>query len=325
MLHLISSLNGGGLTRDAKILERTLRPFGSAVTNTAKFDWKIWVRHLAKYQLSREPPFRANIHLEHVQSRWLLTSRHNFLIPNQEWTNYQDLRNIDLVLCKTRHAHEIFRQLQIPSEYVSFTSEDHLWGSPVWERPINMVLHIAGGSSQKGTKEITDIWCRHPEWPELVVVHRMLYPDWQDALHEPVAPNIRYISNWIPDEEVIKLQNSAGIHVCPSEAEGWGHAIVEGLSCGALVITTDGAPMNEIVAPERGLLVKVQRRVKKNLGVAHFVDSRDIERVCDQAISMSCCERRSYGQAARAWYLQNHSTWVKNLKNTLRGVIEGVS
>ena len=47
------------------------------------------------------------------------------------------------------------------------------------------------------------------------------------------------------------------MHVCCSDAEGFGHYINEGRAHGALVrtVTTDAAPMNELVDESCGLLV----------------------------------------------------------------------
>jgi multisubunit Na+/H+ antiporter MnhB subunit len=44
-----------------------------------------------------------------------------------------------------------------------------------------------------------------------------------------------------------------------SEREGFGHYINEARAVGAFVISTDHPPMNELVTPERGALVKPTR------------------------------------------------------------------
>lgn len=98
-------------------------------------------------------------------------------------------------------------------------------------------LHIASGGNQKGTAEILDAWRHHPERPQLTVL----------AGRSPVAidntRNISIIRRWVSDSELRSLMQGCGVHVCCSNAEGFGHTIVEGMSCGALVITTDFPPM----------------------------------------------------------------------------------
>src|SRR5690606_37592102 len=95
-------------------------------------------------------------------------------IPNQE--RYARrlvplLSRMDHILCKTRHAEEIFSRLHPSVHYLGFTSEDRRKGgaSPDFSR----FFHLAGGSSLKGTATLLSLWERHPEWPELTLVqHR---------------------------------------------------------------------------------------------------------------------------------------------------------
>lgn len=316
MINLIARINGGGLTRDAKILTENLGQLGTTVTNASDFRVKDWLHKMLSCQLNGNGAC-MNLFLEHVFQPWLFTSRRNTLLPNQEWTNSRDLRDIDLVLCKTKYALEIFRALGLRSEYVSFTSEDHSNGTLVSGQIVKSALHIAGGSSQKGTKLLIKLWLKHPEWPTLIVVHRMLYPGWQEPLLQPQAPNIRYISEYISDDDIRELQNTSPIHIYPSEAEGWGHSTVEGLSCGAVVITTDGAPMNEVVTSERGILVHAARIEKKNLGYTHFASLQALEQACKRAFEMTCSERQSMGGRARNWYLQNNAVHKEILRDAI--------
>lgn len=60
-------------------------------------------------------------------------------------------------------------------------------------------------------------------------------------------------------EDVRRLQNSHGIHVCVSEREGFGHYINEARAVGALVVTTNHPPMNELITEETGVLVQPYR------------------------------------------------------------------
>jgi ABC-type nitrate/sulfonate/bicarbonate transport system ATPase subunit len=104
--------------------------------------------------------------------------------------------------------------------------------------------------------------------------------------------------------ELKKLQNACGIHLCPSRSEGWGHNIVEGLSCGAVVVTTDAPPMNEHVGPEFGLLVATARTEARHMGTNYFVAIDALEAAVERAIRMPHQQLAAMGSLARQRFLE---------------------
>jgi glycosyltransferase involved in cell wall biosynthesis len=100
-----------------------------------------------------------------------------------------------------------------------------------------------------------------------------------------------------------KLQNECGLHLCPSRSEGWGHNLVEGLSCGALVLTTDAPPMNEHVRPEYGVLIPAGRSEPRHMGINHFVGIDRLETAIEAAIHMPEAEKIAKGELARQRFL----------------------
>jgi Glycosyl transferases group 1 len=163
---------------------------------------------------------------------------------------------------------------------------------------------VAGRSWQKGTKPLLDLWLRHPDWPVLTVVQNA--KTYRQSRVKPVdAPNIKHVLERLDDAALRDLQNTVGIHLCPSEAEGFGHCIAEAMSCRALTLTTNAPPMNELITPDRGILVNYHKTRKQRCGANYYVDPVDLEHKIDDIIRMDQASKQQLGDRARAWYEEN--------------------
>jgi Glycosyl transferases group 1 len=322
--------NGGGLSRDIDLLSAALHDLGwrtafygrrtrrRPVTLPARALSRVGrdIRRTAASAGLVRPPYDCNLHLQGIyEGKFLPLARRNMLIPNQEWFGESRLLPaIDEVWAKTRVAEQVFAGMGCRARFLGWTGADRkLAGRPI---PKTLgALHIAGSSEQKGTEAVLDVWSRHPAWPLLRVLRRN-----HDYLGRPIAwprracyPNIQILSDRVDEDSLIQLQNETAIHLCPSEAEGFGHSIVEGMSVGALIITTDAPPMNEIITGANGLLVEAERSEAMGLGRRYFVSPDDLARKIAQALAMSEQERNSVGQVARAWFDANDSAFRARL------------
>ena len=108
----------------------------------------------------------------------------------------------------------------------------------------------------------------------------------------------------LDDARLRYLQNAHTFHICPSEAEGFGHVLMEGLSVGAVLVTTDGAPMNELVTRGRGLLIPPARIGTLNLSPQYFVDVDGIETAIAHALALDEAQCAAFGAAARLHFEQ---------------------
>ena len=91
-----------------------------------------------------------------------------------------------------------------------------------------------------------------------------------------MAPNIKYYEKRLSDKELKELQNKCMCHVCPSAVEGYGHYIGEAVSCGAVVLTTNRPPMNEIVPIDGGMFVEPYKSTFQKLDKFWLVDWAEI-------------------------------------------------
>ena len=260
--------------------------------------------------LGRRDPQETLLFLERVTARWLRTAGRYVLIPNQE--RYPRrlvglLDRVDHVFAKSRHATDVFSRFHSSVHRLGFTSLDR--SLPGTEPDYGRFLHLAGGSALKGTETLLELWSRRSDWPVLTLLwHR------NGALPDRLPDNVRLVDRYLPDDELRTLQNRCGVHLCPSRSEGWGHYLVEALSCRAVAVTTDAPPMNEHVSPERGVLVPWHRSQPRKLGTDYYVDPEALEVALDELLNASREEKEAKGEAARRWFESNDRAFRTRLR-----------
>ena len=324
-LNVIAWSNGVGLTRDIELLADALRRAGDSVAVSAIGRGKLrkWSRPILMrlralaHRLSGRSKFDANLMLEHVRPEDFGVAQRQLFVPNPEWCLPSDvalLPRVDGILAKTRHAIGIFEKQGCKVAWCGFTSDDRFDATVPRERAF---FHLAGRSSNKGTQRLIALWQRHPHWPTLTVLQS---PRTAQPI-EPPAANIVHRIDYIDDAELRRMQNAHRFHLCPSETEGFGHYIVEAMSVGAIVVTTDGEPMNELVTPERGVLVASGRTGTQHLATTYYFDDDAMTAAVERLVAMSDVELDRLGDNARNWYLDNDAGFSGRLQSALESLL----
>jgi hypothetical protein len=330
---LIGKSNGVGLARDLRLLADVLEQCGCRVQVHAaqRADGRqrrsLAVQMLARARSwlrrhqARAPaalPGRVNLMLEHIWPQFLHTADLNIVVPNPEWFDGRDRRllaAVDGVWAKTRHTQMLFDRLNRPTTFIGFDGEDRHLAEVARERSF---LHLAGKSRMKGTEQLLRVWARHPEWPPLILVCHL-----ESGFEVPTTANIRCYRDYLADDRLMELQNRSRFHLCLSEAEGWGHYIVEALSVGAITLTLDAAPMNELVQAERGVLVSCSPRGSQHLTQTYGFEAAALEQAVTRALSLPEAELARMGAAARQWYLDNRRGFPARVGQALQQLGQG--
>lgn len=318
-INVLVHVHTAGLRRDLRVIRDVLRGRKVDLTLTA-FD-PATLRRLrrgarrAVNTMLRRPRYDINIFDETIIEAWMPFARVNCFLPHQEWLGDESrtlLPRIDHVLCKTRYAVGIFGELSRSAIFTGFTTTDRF--DPSVPKDYGACVHIGGSSLQKGSATVNRVWKRHPEWP-------LLHLHWYESTARPEgAANIAVERCFVSERELTLLQNRCGIHLCPSEAEGFGHYLAEAMSSAAVVLTTDGPPMNEFIQNGRGVLVGYGRSAPQAAGMNFYVDDEKLARAVGQVLGMSDQERRLMGQKAREWYLENDRAFRDRFWEVLQGI-----
>lgn len=297
-INLLSHDNGVGLTQDVQIVKSILQP---------RFRVKFLdLRHAVP------EPCDVNIFFEILDSRFYKLAKHNLFFPNPEWFMWpQLLKGIRLVLAKTRDAERIFQIMNCNTHFTSFTSDDRLMDTVPRERAY---LHTAGQSLTKGTDTVFTNWQKR--WPQLIFTKLKEIDKYR--WHND---NILTCFERMPKDILWTIQNKCIFHVCPSEYEGFGHYIWEAKSCGGIVITTGGPPMNEMIQDGKdGFLVNVARTRKMNFGRLQLIDKDSFIEVIEKTIKLKEDEIMAMSQAARDSWEANDRFFRTELLKVVGGL-----
>jgi hypothetical protein len=294
-IQLLARDNGAGLSRDMALLAAALGEAGASTCTTGLPHRGRFAEWLTRLRLAgRAPAFDLNLMLERVRPEFVRAARRNVLVPNPEYFRAQDraaLGCIDVVWAKTRHAGRLFSALGKPVRHIGFTSPDRL--DPQVPRR-HAFFHGPGRSANKGTAALLELWAAHPEWPVLTVAWRR-----KRVALGALPANVRLIREHLDDAAYRRLQNEHRFHLCPSQTEGYGHYLVEAMSCGAVVLTLDAEPMHELVTAERGVLVPAQATGTQDLATLYGFRAGDMVRAIERCVAMSEGEAAALGAAAQ--------------------------
>jgi hypothetical protein len=196
-------------------------------------------------------------------------------------------------------------------------------------------IHVKGKSGLKQTRVTLDCWAKHPDWPPLVVVGRVsdeeLTPPSRSAgniiFFPPISPaGSSQQSEVLLDAARLRdMQGAASMHVCPSVREGFGHYLNEGRAVGALVVTVDHPPMNELVTPPAGLLVPTvftKSEAGTELGVLTHINGHvSAQGLCGavgKGLALSAEGKQRMQAAARAAYRGEKAAFLERMKQLKR-------
>lgn len=295
-INLITQENGRGLNTDLQVLVEALEQLDCSVTILDILEAK-WNRA------------HINIFIQVLIPEKFPMAKQNWFIPNPEW--YEQplsyLNHVDLILCRTKEIERIFRKMNKPTYYLGFTSPDS-YREDV-QKDYRHLFHLGGGSFLRGTVAIKDIWQTHPTFPLLKVIS-FYFP------FSSHSPHLEWFSLRLPEERLRKLQNQCGIHLCPSETEGFGHYIMEGMSACAVVLTTDAPPMNEFIKDQR-CLVPYIKASPLNLATQYQVDPLQLQSKIEYLLSLPLEELQEIGEQNRAVYLQKRQEFYERLEELI--------
>lgn len=305
-INIFSVNNGKGLQTSRNILKDALIEMGH----------QVFEKGITQKRKTNESHVDINIFFERINEGWLSLGSTNWFIPNPEWYSQSVslLDKMDLILCRTHEVERIFQDRGKKTYFLGFSSLDCL--QETIEKDYTSFFHLAGGSTFKGTNAIITSWNNQLSMPPLTIVHHRT--DHSIFLRSQ-NPNLKLIAQRLPLTKLSDLQNHLGVHLCLSETEGFGHYLMEAMSTGAVVMTTDAPPMNEFITDKR-CLVAYTHSSPFHLGIRYFVDPIHLEQQILNLMSLSIEELKEIGDYNRSQFLQRKREFRLNLEGVIQSL-----
>lgn len=284
--------NGKGLQADAYLLRRALEERGRQVL----------FAHTERDKTA--PPCDLIIFLETVRPGMFPASSRRWVMPNLEWWNPDlDLTPFEKILCKTRDCFDFFRAKTDRAVFTGWLSEE------VSNQPKERkVLHVAGGSSAKGTAAVIEAWRRNPDLPPLEVVSSV----WRGA-----TPRRVQVHRQLPDHALKLRQGAFALHLQPSEYEGFGHAIREAMSAGGILLVPEKGPLGEIASAIKIPVSEQKPSPHGRAALASFVKPEEIAQAVRLAMTMQDSEIKELSEKTQAEWQAGQRYFMNTLDQLL--------
>ena len=269
--------------------------------------------------LSLEAGAPVALFVERVfEHRELFGYGRRILLPNPEWLYPDNAGEL------SRTITEFWHKSQFSMERLSghFPESRHIRTGfttpavPPAEQDFSRLAHFAGrGQHWRHTQMLIDLWLARPQFPQLT-----LHAYQRDGLDIPCwmqRGNLRLRLGYLQNAEYLAEGARHGVHLCPSQMEGFGHYINEARSLGALTLTVDAAPMNELIDSRCGILIPAETSAPRGYGLRHSVSPQALEQAVRKLLAMPQALRQSLGKAARERYLAEQQAFVSLIRTLL--------
>lgn len=305
-----------GLEVDARILQQVIGPEQSKIipipprarlepasTNNSK----IKLDSCAKTAIFIEGLF------EHPE---LMNYKNRVYLANPEWLTNRDKYLASQMITdfwhKSHFGMKLLRRI-FPNKrhiYIGFTS----LCKPSSSIDYNLFSHFPGKSKTRHTQDIINIWLKNPELPSLKIQaynFDISLPFWLQK------NNLSLFLGFLEEKNYISEYSKNGIHICTSQMEGFGHYINEARSIGALVITLDAPPMNELIDSNSGIVVPVEKSINHHHGKRFIANPEAIEFAILEVSKMPIATRKELGANARNRFLNERRGFVSNIRSII--------
>lgn len=319
-----------------KIIVRESEPEWGGVYNDAKIYNKIFPNSkIFRMNDTNCPKSVINIFIERTEKikNIINTAKYNLLMVNHEYFSNimkrELLEYIDILLAKTRvGVHTLLKykkkyKFKCKIYYTKFTTNTMITNT---KKNYNELLHLADKSPFKMTDTVIQTWVNNKKLPNITITcfddclkntKHQLKKQQIYNLQQYIknSSNIKLHTKFLPNDIITNLKNESGCYICPSYQEGYGHYINEGRSKGAVIITTNAPPMNELINKSNGILVNCKKisHNKCEFLYNYYITEKDLLDAMKKYMNMTEKQKIEMGQKAQSKFIDDTKFFKKKM------------
>jgi len=317
-VNIIGNTNSLGLAQDVHILHGMV--FNTLGKGTV-------IRHVPHFHPECEEA-EINFFIESINPALFHSAAKNIWIANPEWTqqNWKPYGSmIDEIWVKTHEAAKLFADWG-NVRYINWTSVDKT--VPITKDYGRAIVPI-GKNIWRHPKPIIQAYMRIEQinpnlFQRLPVVELVYYDIHVPKIPDSVSSKFVVHNDRMSERDYDQLMADCGLLICTSAAEGFCHAVNEGMSAECMLILSAISPFSEIT--NNAIWASSARSVTHTecLGVLEDVDVGSLVDALTLYVNMSHHNKRSESRANRDRYEQRHAKFLKTIEKAIQNVTDGL-
>jgi glycosyltransferase involved in cell wall biosynthesis len=273
---------------------------------------------------------KIHIYISNVDKKWfpfadvkMLMINHELFFQSEKDKDLVRYGELNYVLCRTQIGYDWALKIKMENKFkysIVLTKFTTIFPQIDIQKIQNLILHSAGEHHWKQTDSIIKAWQKYPDLPLLVLTCTgQCFRNVEPILKKGGYPkNIHFHKKLLDHAKFVTLKNQAGIHLCPSIVEGYGHYINESRKVKSLVITTNFPPMNELVDDTCGVLIECSSYgTKKNGTKLCFVTEDDIYVAVKKSLNLPIDTRNMLVEKAYERYENDTKEFSESMKKVI--------
>lgn len=317
-VNIIGNTNSLGLAQDIHILH------GMVYTTLGK---ETLIRHVPHFHPQCDEA-EINFFVESINPALFHYAAKNIWIPNPEWTQkawkpYGLM--VDEIWVKTHDAEKQFAEWGTV-RYINWTSVDKTVPD---KKNYNRALVPVGKNIWRHPKPIIQAYMRIQQtdldlYIKLPVVDLVYYDIQVPKIPETVADKFMVHDSRVSEKEYDTLMAECGLLICTSAAEGFCHAVNEGMSAECILLLSSIQALRELT--NKALWISTSKSVPhpECVGVLEDVDVGSIVESLAMYVNMNHHQKRTESRANREKYENRHQAFMTTIRSAIEDVTAGL-